>query len=929
MGMANVLRIAVFSSLALIGVTLGLGAQEPADNEKPGISESGFWREQREVAGRLQWIQVHAWHDAETDSEFTIYYAEDGSVLPGPLQVQFGKSKPKAGTGTASTLGEAAMDGLAPPTSRRRVARPAALARKSAAQTRAATSRHSDLGVLSPEEAKRLADGVAREASRPGGKRVVVGLTRTLPAAFIFLGTDRNVTWVPAGDGGWVAHTLVNSTDAEAIRIHWQGQNLPEGIVLSVLNADGTAAGSALGRDDLVGTGEEWAPSIQADSAVLEVYLPPGADPADPVAQLSVNEVVHKVKSLAPAPPKNSTVAGNESYCHNNLACASSTWRNVGNAVAYIEFLEGSIAYICTGSLLNDADPGTQAPYFMTANHCIGSQSVANTIEFDWFFQATSCSGTATLNSPQVVTTTGGGTLLATRVYPNDEFSLLRLSVQPPSGVYYAGWYNDTFSNGEDVTGIHHPAGAYKRISTGDKTNHTNDFWQITWKVNGGVTEGGSSGSPLYRTSSQQFIGQLYGGTSSCSSPQSPDIYGRFITTYPYVSGYLDNCYISTQPQSATITTGTTKTLTVAVGNGGSLSYRWFTGTPGSGSAITGATSSSYTTPALTNTTSYYVEVTKSGLTPTILVRSTAAVVTVVDAAPVFTLQPVSNTEKAAGQTTQFTTTVTGTNLSYQWFQGTTPGTGGTLIGGATSANYTTPALNATTSYWLRVSNSGGTIYSNLATVTIVQPPVFTQQPAASTEKLVGETAQFTTAATGASLSYQWFEGSSPGTGGTSIGGATTANYTTSALNSSTGYWLRVSNIAGTVYSNLASVTVFANAYYQWASHSGIPDAPPGVDSDDDGLSNDLEYILNFNPLVNSQGQLPVPQFASGTGLPMITFPIMSGLPAGTSITVRSSLDLQSWVAANVVINGTTVTATAGSASDPQRYFEIQGTLPP
>ncbi len=72
-----------------------------------------------------------------------------------------------------------------------------------------------------------------------------------------------------------------------------------------------------------------------------------------------------------------------------------------------------------------------------------------------------------------------------------------------------------------------------------------------------------------------------------------------------------------------------------------------------------------------------------------------------------------------SGQTASLSVTAAGTgSLSYQWYQGASGTTGGS-IGGATSSNYTTPALTATTTYWVRVSNSCGSADSRTTTVTV------------------------------------------------------------------------------------------------------------------------------------------------------------------------------------------------------------------
>jgi len=89
---------------------------------------------------------------------------------------------------------------------------------------------------------------------------------------------------------------------------------------------------------------------------------------------------------------------------------------------------------------------------------------------------------------------------------------------------------------------IHHPSGDAKKISTytvtltsstpniGGSVMATNSAWRVIWSqtLNGhGVTEGGSSGSPIF-SSQGLVVGTLSGGSSSCSNTSLPDFYGKF-----------------------------------------------------------------------------------------------------------------------------------------------------------------------------------------------------------------------------------------------------------------------------------------------------------------------------------------------------------------------------------------------------------------
>lgn len=71
---------------------------------------------------------------------------------------------------------------------------------------------------------------------------------------------------------------------------------------------------------------------------------------------------------------------------------------------------------------------------------------------------------------------------------------------------------------------------------------------------------------------------------------------------------------ITQQPQSATILKNTTTTLSVTASGTGTLTYQWYRGASGdTANPITGATSSTYTTPKLARGTyTYRVRVTAS-----------------------------------------------------------------------------------------------------------------------------------------------------------------------------------------------------------------------------------------------------------------------------------------------------------------------------
>lgn len=111
-------------------------------------------------------------------------------------------------------------------------------------------------------------------------------------------------------------------------------------------------------------------------------------------------------------------------------------------------------------------------------------------------------------------------------------------------------------------------------------------------------------------------------------------------------------------------------------------------------------------------------------------------------AAPTITTQPASQTI-SAGQTATLTVVASGTApLSYQWYEGSAGDTSAPV--GTNSASFTTPAISASTSYWVRVTNSAGSADSATATITVTPAgPTITKidavQGAGAASPLVGQ----------------------------------------------------------------------------------------------------------------------------------------------------------------------------------------------
>lgn len=161
------------------------------------------------------------------------------------------------------------------------------------------------------------------------------------------------------------------------------------------------------------------------------------------------------------------------------------------------------------------------------------------------------------------------------------------------------------------------------------------------------------------------------------------------------------------------MTTGHTATFSVAADGSGTLLYQW----QRNGTAIAGATSSSYTAPPTTmadNGSQFVVII--SDTAGSVTSKPATLTVTTADVAPSFISQPISQTI-TAGQTATFSVSAAGTApVSYQWSKN------GGAISGATSSTYTTLPETASDNgaqFTVTVSNVAGRATSTAATLTV------------------------------------------------------------------------------------------------------------------------------------------------------------------------------------------------------------------
>jgi hypothetical protein len=267
-------------------------------------------------------------------------------------------------------------------------------------------------------------------------------------------------------------------------------------------------------------------------------------------------------------------------------------------------------------------------------------------------------------------------------------------------------------------------------------------------------------------------------------------------------------CGLSASVANVNAASGQSVALSATVSNPrGTLAYWWYRGNSGDTTTLVDSgVGKSSTTVSRTATTNYWVRVTDSACT----VDSATATLSI--CIPTITTQPASPVI-ASGTSATLTAAATGAPLAWQWFVGDS-GVTTSLISGATSSSYTTPALTATTKYWARITGCT-TVNSVTATVTVCTPPSIAAAPSKSVTTIPGNSAWVSVSATGPALSYQWYKGQS-GDVSRPISGATAATYNFT-LSTTEYYWVRVTNSCGTADSAavLYSVTPSITAHPQ------------------------------------------------------------------------------------------------------------------
>ncbi|MFZ9586619.1 MAG: T9SS type A sorting domain-containing protein [Crocinitomicaceae bacterium] len=335
------------------------------------------------------------------------------------------------------------------------------------------------------------------------------------------LNTANAGTWTSLPNGDRIWHLLVECEQALTINLTFENTSIPEGNELYVFNPEKEIILGSFNANHLY-QGQLGTELIPGSRSIIEYYVPKN----NPEGHVQVAVVTHGYRSAQEFQNK---AFGSSGSCNRNVNCSEGgPWVQQRNAAVML--VSGSNGF-CSGSLINNT-LNNGKPYVLTANHCYSNP--ANWIfRFQW--QSPDCNNPAA--SPSFLSLSGA--VLRARATASD-FCLVEITGGLSSGTiplsytpYFAGWDNSG-TTPQSAVCIHHPSGDIKKISfendplisTTFGTCPPNSHWGITnW--DSGVTEGGSSGSPIY-DANRHIIGQLHGGASACGAASLSDEYGKF-----------------------------------------------------------------------------------------------------------------------------------------------------------------------------------------------------------------------------------------------------------------------------------------------------------------------------------------------------------------------------------------------------------------
>ncbi len=340
---------------------------------------------------------------------------------------------------------------------------------------------------------------------------------------------ERDGAWEYLQDGGRIWRISLESSGAYSLNVIFSRYRLNPGASVFVYNPDRSHILGAFDYRNNQPSGSLALSPVTGDRLIVEMHTDKGVSH---YGELIIGKLNHDFTGILHTKEGRFDRSGN---CNIDISCpVANPWQTEKNSVVRI-MINGN--ELCTGVLVNNtSNDGT--PYFLTANHCVDDSTKAANTVFIFGYESPFCNGgDGTLNN-----TLSGSDLLATQ--ENLDFTLLEIRDMPPQNYrpWYAGW-NLSLEIPESTVSIHHPQGDVKKIAKDYDSPFTATFgpgytidghWRVgRWDI--GVTERGSSGSPLF-DQDRNLKGLLTGGEGRCGNAVN-DFFCKFSLAWDSYEG--------------------------------------------------------------------------------------------------------------------------------------------------------------------------------------------------------------------------------------------------------------------------------------------------------------------------------------------------------------------------------------------------------
>lgn len=312
-------------------------------------------------------------------------------------------------------------------------------------------------------------------------------------------------------DGGTLWQYRINSEAGKSVQVIFKKYLVPESAELYLYNDGYVNVRGAFTKSNITETLRFVTGDIPGNHVIIEYYEPAGVSFGGEVV---IGWIGQSYIDIFAIKSRNEDANGFIAVNCNE----GKDWQNQKHSVCKYSFNDTRYSYLCSGALINNTkNDGT--PYFLTASHCINTETEATTVLAYFNYEDASC----VVTSPYTSQTLSGASIET--MGEASDFTLIRFNNQVPSYYqpYFAGW---------DVSGtapvktvcIHHPDGNKKKISIdndpaisyddtisweGGSVTPAGSHWEVAF--DDGATYSGSSGGPLFNET-KRITGQLHGG---------------------------------------------------------------------------------------------------------------------------------------------------------------------------------------------------------------------------------------------------------------------------------------------------------------------------------------------------------------------------------------------------------------------------------